>query len=156
MASRFVDALAHPSQRAKVDGKRTEDTCTRWLVQKRTYFKGNYDRVLTVAESSIATQMPNLQVTNLYTLSPEFSVKSVTLEKDCITLQARPTGKVRAVCRNERVRRLGYTVQPTRVLPRNRLVRKIEAVYDKLMLIGFLSMPRLFVLLWCNCEQRSR
>lgn len=130
MTSRFVDALAHPSQRAKVDGKRTEDTCTRWLVQKRTYFKGNYDRVLTVAESSIATQMPNLQVTNLYTLSPEFSVKSVTLEKDCISLQARPTGKVRGQKRMcLQTHRLGCSVPPTRVPPRNRLFCKIEDIY---------------------------
>ena len=95
MASRIVDALAHPGQRNKVDGKKSEDTNTRWLVQKRTYFKGNYDRVLTVAESSIATQMPNLQITNVYTLAPDFSVKSLSLEKDCITLSARPEGKVR-------------------------------------------------------------
>lgn len=94
MASRIVDALAHPGQRNKVDGKKTEDTNTRWLVQKRTYFKGNYDRVLTVAESSISTQMPNLQITNSYSLSPEFGVKSLTLEKDCITLSAKPAGKV--------------------------------------------------------------
>lgn len=96
MAGRIVDALAHPNQRNKVDGRRSDDTTTRWLVQKRTYFKGNYDRVLTVAETSIGTQMPNLQVTNVYTLSPDFSVKSLTIEKDCLVLQARPNGKVRS------------------------------------------------------------
>ena len=95
MAARIVDALSHPGQRNRVDGKRTDDTTTRWLVQKRTYFKGNYDRVLTVAETSIGTQMPNLQFTNVYTLAPDFSVKSLTLEKDCLVLQAKPTKKVR-------------------------------------------------------------
>jgi hypothetical protein len=94
MATRIVDALSHPNQRNKVDGRRTDDTTTRWLVQKRTYFKGNYDRVLTVADSSIGTQMPNLQVTNAYTLSPDFSVKSLSFEKDCLILNARPSGKV--------------------------------------------------------------
>lgn len=95
MATRIMDALSHPSQRNKVDGRRTDDTTTRWLVQKRTYFKGNYDRVLTVADSSIGTQMPNLQVTNVYTLAPDFSVKSVSFERDCLILNARPSGKVR-------------------------------------------------------------
>ena len=96
MAGRIVDALAHPSQRNKVDGRRSDDTTTRWLVQKRTYFKGNYDRVLTVADTSISTQMPNLQVTNVYSLAPDFSVKSLAIEKDCLVLQARPNGKVRS------------------------------------------------------------
>jgi hypothetical protein len=95
MASRLVDAISHSGQRNKVDGKRADDTSTRWLVQKRTYFKGNYDRVLTVAKSSIGTQMPNLQFTNVYTLTPEFNVKSLMLEKDCVALHARPNGKVR-------------------------------------------------------------
>ena len=96
MAARLVDALSHPGQRKKVDGKRTDDTTTRWLVQKRTYFKGNYDRVLTVAESCIGTQMPNLQFTNVYTLAPDFNVKAVSLEKDCLVITAKPNGKVQA------------------------------------------------------------
>ena len=66
-----------------------------WLVQKRTYFKGNYDRVLTVGESSIGTQMPNLQFTNIYTLAPDFNIKAVSLEKDCLVITAKPNGKVR-------------------------------------------------------------
>jgi hypothetical protein len=94
MAARIVDALSHPSARGKVDGKREDDTTSRWLVQKRTYFKGNYDRVLTISSSAIGTQMPNLQGTNLYSLSPEFNVKSVTFEKDCLTVNAKPDAKV--------------------------------------------------------------
>jgi hypothetical protein len=95
MAARFVDAISHPGQRNKVDGKRTDDTTTRWLVQKRTYFKGSYDRVLTVSQTAIATQMPNLQGTNLYCISPDFNVRSITFEKDgCLTLQAKPDNKV--------------------------------------------------------------
>eukprot|EP00892_Ulva_mutabilis_P004250 jgi/Ulvmu1/2197/UM013_0043.1 len=93
MAARIVDALSHPSQRGKLDGKREDDTASRWLVQKRTYFKGNYDRVLTVSPTAIGTQMPNLQGTNLYSLTPDFSVKSVTFEKDCLTVNARPDTK---------------------------------------------------------------
>jgi len=94
MAARIVDALSHPSQRGKLDGKREDDTASRWLVQKRTYFKGNYDRVLTISPTAIGTQMPNLQGTNLYSLTPDFSVKSVTFEKDCLTVNARPDTKV--------------------------------------------------------------
>lgn len=99
MAARIVDALSHPSQRGKLDGKREDDTASRWLVQKRTYFKGNYDRVLTISPTAIGTQMPNLQGTNLYSLTPDFSVKSVTFEKDCLTVNARPDTKVRRLSR---------------------------------------------------------
>jgi hypothetical protein len=93
MAARIVDALSHPSARGKVDGKREDDTTSRWLVQKRTYFKGSYDRVLTVSSSAIGTQMPNLQGTNLYTLAPDFNVKAVTFEKDCLVVNAKPDAK---------------------------------------------------------------
>lgn len=98
MAARIVDALSHPSARGKVDGKREDDTTSRWLVQKRTYFKGSYDRVLTVSSSAIGTQMPNLQGTNLYTLAPEFNIKAVTFEKDCLTVNAKPDAKVCVSC----------------------------------------------------------
>lgn len=98
MAARIVDALSHPSARGKVDGKREDDTTSRWLVQKRTYFKGSYDRVLTVSSSAIGTQMPNLQGTNLYTIAPDFNVKAVTFEKDTLTVNAKPDAKVCVYC----------------------------------------------------------
>jgi hypothetical protein len=94
MTSRIVDALSHTNLRNKVDGKRTDDTTSRWLVQKRTYFKGNYDRVLSISTAAIGTQMPNLQGTNFYSLLTDFSVKSISFEKDCLTIQARPDNKV--------------------------------------------------------------
>ena len=95
MGSKFVDAISHPGQRNKVDGRRTDDTMSRWLAQKRTMLKGNYDRVLNISESAIETQMPNLQSTNLYTISPDFHIKSVSVDKDCLTLYAKPDPKVR-------------------------------------------------------------